>query len=82
MQSVTFLKILDKSLDKSSFVKELSPGGKYSEIVAIFRSYVAFFRQFDKELIDHFPPSLKWVATNSAGYDSVDVEALKAKGIV
>ncbi|KAK0494744.1 D-isomer specific 2-hydroxyacid dehydrogenase [Armillaria luteobubalina] len=73
--------ILDKSIDKSSFIKELSPGGKYGDIVAILRTYMPVLRCFDKELIDHLPPTVKWIATNSAGYDSLDVEALKAKGI-
>ncbi|KAK0486152.1 D-isomer specific 2-hydroxyacid dehydrogenase [Armillaria novae-zelandiae] len=62
-------------------VTELSPGGKYSDTTAIFRSYMPVLRRFDKELIDHLPPSVKWIATSSAGYDSLDVEALKAKGI-
>ncbi|KAG7449640.1 uncharacterized protein BT62DRAFT_978871 [Guyanagaster necrorhizus] len=72
---------LDKSMDRTDFFKELSPGGKYSEIVAIFRTYGASFGPFNKELIDHLPPSLKWVASNGAGYDTVDVGALKARGI-
>ncbi|KAK0212513.1 D-isomer specific 2-hydroxyacid dehydrogenase [Desarmillaria ectypa] len=72
---------IDKDMDRPSFFKELSLGGKYSEIVAIFRSYKASFGPYDKELIDHLPPSLKWIASNGAGYDMMDIEALKAKGI-
>lgn len=36
---------------------------------------------FDKELIDHLPPSLKFICHNGAGYDQIDVEACAARNI-
>jgi len=37
---------------------------------------------FDMDLINGFPSSLKWIAHNGAGYDAVDVHACKARGNV
>ncbi|ESK93640.1 2-hydroxyacid dehydrogenase [Moniliophthora roreri MCA 2997] len=73
----------DDSTDRAEFLKNLAPGGKYEGVVGMFRdntsaSKIGFF---DKELVAGFPPSLKWIAHNGAGYDQIDVQACKAKGI-
>ncbi|KAF8908015.1 2-hydroxyacid dehydrogenase [Mucidula mucida] len=75
--------IFFSSPDRATFFKDLGPNGKYSDIVGLFRdsSVIAKTGDFDKELIDALPSSLKWVASNGAGYDNVDVAYLKEKGI-
>jgi len=35
---------------------------------------------FDKELIEGLPSSVKWIANCGAGYDPVDMPACKAQG--
>jgi len=35
---------------------------------------------FDKELIEGLPSSVKWIAHCGAGYDPVDMPACKAQG--
>lgn len=37
--------------------------------------------KFDKELIDKFPPSLKFICHNGAGYDQIDVDACTRRDI-
>ncbi|KAF7321567.1 putative 2-hydroxyacid dehydrogenase UNK4.10 [Mycena kentingensis (nom. inval.)] len=68
---------------RAEFLKNCKPGGKYDGVVGIFRDNTSADRIgiFDKQLIDGFPASLKWIAHNGAGYDQIDVHAAKAKGI-
>ncbi|KAF7315178.1 2-hydroxyacid dehydrogenase [Mycena indigotica] len=71
------------SQDRKDFLEGFNQGGKYDGVVGIFRDntsadHIGFF---DKELIDGFPSSVKWIAHNGAGYDQIDVHACKAKGI-
>ncbi|KAJ8076861.1 hypothetical protein PM082_001284 [Marasmius tenuissimus] len=71
------------STDRASFVKDLGAGGKYEGVVGFYRDNTSADRIgiFDKELVDQFPSSLKWIAHNGAGYDQIDVLACKARGI-
>ncbi|KAJ7647642.1 hypothetical protein FB45DRAFT_822666 [Roridomyces roridus] len=71
------------SATRADFLQGLQPGGKYDGVVGIFRdnSSANKIGFFDKELVDGFPSSLKWIAHNGAGYDQIDVLACKAKGI-
>lgn len=38
--------------------------------------------RFDKELVDALPESLKFISHNGAGYDQIDVDACKSRGII
>ncbi len=57
--------------------------GKYNGVVAIFRTYESaeFTGNFDKELIDSLPDSVKFICHNGAGYDQIDVSAATARQI-
>ncbi|SGZ53538.1 CIC11C00000002866 [Sungouiella intermedia] len=72
---------LDKSYSREQFIEDLH--GKYSNCVAIARGYLAIrsVGRFDEELVLHFPPSLKYIAHQGAGYDQNDVAPMTAKGI-
>ncbi|KAJ3833920.1 hypothetical protein EV361DRAFT_890973 [Lentinula raphanica] len=71
------------SVDRKDFLKGFQTGGKYEGAVALFRdnNLTDKIGIFDKELVDGFPSSIKWIAHNGAGYDQIDVQACKAKGI-
>lgn len=66
---------------RSQFIEDLN--GKYSNVVAIARGYLTGTKvgRFDEELISQFPPSLKYIAHQGAGYDQNDVEPLTKRGI-
>lgn len=66
---------------RKQFIEDLH--GKYSQCVAIARGYLTgrVVGRFDAELVAHFPPSLKYIAHQGAGYDQCDVEPITAKGI-
>lgn len=66
---------------REEFVEDLH--GKYSLVVAIARGYITAKKvgMFDKELIAHFPESLKYIAHQGAGYDQCDAKALSQRGI-
>ncbi|KAJ7209708.1 D-isomer specific 2-hydroxyacid dehydrogenase [Mycena pura] len=68
---------------RADFLDAFKPNGKYHNVVAIFRDNTSADRigYFDKEIVDGFSPSVKWIAHNGAGYDQIDVHACKAKGI-
>jgi len=70
------------SLDRTDLLANLKPGGKYERIVAIYRAYRGTEPVFDRALIDALPPTVRWIAHNGAGYDSIDIKACKDKGIV
>ncbi|CDK27932.1 unnamed protein product [Kuraishia capsulata CBS 1993] len=60
--------------NRSEFIKELD-AGKWDKVVAITRTFdsVEVTGRFDEELASHFPPSVKAVCHNGAGYDQVDI---------
>lgn len=66
---------------REQFIEDLH--GKFANVVAIARGYLTGQKvgRFDEELISHFPPSLKFIAHQGAGYDQVDVEPLTRRGI-
>lgn len=72
---------IDESYTREQFIEDLH--GKYSNCIAIARGYLTIRRvgRFDEELVLHFPPSLKYIAHQGAGYDQNDVEPMTAKGI-
>ncbi|GLB37762.1 putative D-isomer specific 2-hydroxyacid dehydrogenase family protein [Lyophyllum shimeji] len=69
--------------DRSEFLAAFKPGGKYSDVVGIYRENGSadIIGVFDKEIINGLSSSVKWIAHNGAGYDPVDVHACIAKGI-
>jgi glyoxylate reductase len=70
------------SRSRSEFLEAFRPGGKYSNVVGIFRenSSAEKIGIFDKEIIYGLSPSVKWIAHNGAGYDPVDVYACMSRG--
>jgi len=69
------------SLDRADLFANFKPGGKYERIVAIYRAYGGFEPVFDRALIDVLPPTVRWIAHNGAGYDSIDIKACKDRGM-
>ncbi|KAF2158521.1 hypothetical protein M409DRAFT_71610 [Zasmidium cellare ATCC 36951] len=69
------------SKSRSEFFKDCQ--GKYADVAAIYRTSAsgAIAGKFDKDLIQHLPPSVKFICHNGAGYDQIDVDACSAKGI-
>ncbi|KAG9011446.1 hypothetical protein FRB90_007259 [Tulasnella sp. 427] len=69
------------SQSRDEFYKELS--GKYTGTTVIYRHNTSTDRIgiFDAELISKVPQSVKWIGHNGAGYDQIDVEACKKRGI-
>ncbi|TQS33391.1 hypothetical protein Golomagni_06266 [Golovinomyces magnicellulatus] len=69
---------------RADFVKATADGGKYANIVAIYRHNDSADKigVFDAELINALPASLKFICHNGAGYDQIDVHAAKARGIL
>ncbi|WVQ86090.1 hypothetical protein IAT38_008258 [Cryptococcus sp. DSM 104549] len=72
-----------ESKTRDAFFQDVSPGGKYANIVGIYRhnDSVAAVGLFDKEFIDKLPKSVKYICHNGAGYDQIDVDAATARGI-
>lgn len=66
---------------REQFIEDLH--GKFSKIKGIARGYLTGGKvgRFDEELISHFPPTLKFIAHQGAGYDQCDVEPLTRRGI-
>ncbi|CAI4527051.1 BDM_1a_G0031710.mRNA.1.CDS.1 [Saccharomyces cerevisiae] len=66
---------------RSEFIDKLH--GEFSDIVGIGRGYLTVKQVglFDKELISHFPSTLKYIAHQGAGYDQIDAKALAERGI-
>jgi len=72
------------SPDRSHFLANLKSGGKYEGIVGLYRHNVSadHIGVFDREIVEALSTSVKWIAHNGAGYDQIDVQACKEKGIV
>ncbi|WWC65255.1 uncharacterized protein I303_107872 [Kwoniella dejecticola CBS 10117] len=71
------------SSSREEFYKDLASGGKYANIVGIYRhnDSASAIGVFDKDLIEHLPSSVKYIAHNGAGYDQIDIAAATAKNI-
>ncbi|KAH9050958.1 hypothetical protein EDB83DRAFT_2543099 [Lactarius deliciosus] len=72
------------SLDRADFLANLNQGGKYEGTVAIYRNNTSaeHVGVFDRALIEALPPGVRWIGHNGAGYDQIDVNACKEKGII
>lgn len=57
--------------------------GEYKDLFAMYRSNDSngITGNFDAELIDALPSTLKFICHNGAGYDNIDIEACTKKGI-
>ncbi|KAG6193060.1 hypothetical protein E4U27_000924 [Claviceps purpurea] len=68
--------------NRDEFLRDCD-GGKYDNVVAILRTFdsVQITGRFDAELISHFPPSIRFVCHDGAGYDQIDIEPCTARGI-
>ncbi|KAI0827876.1 D-isomer specific 2-hydroxyacid dehydrogenase [Trametes gibbosa] len=75
--------ILMNSPTRADFFENLKPGGKYNDIVGIYRHNISadHIGIYDTELLSKLPSSVKWIAHNGAGYDQIDVAACKERGI-
>ncbi|KAF4552892.1 2-hydroxyacid dehydrogenase-like protein 1 [Elsinoe fawcettii] len=70
------------SKSRQEFFKDIK--SKYSNIDAIYRTSAGggVAGLFDKEFIDHLPPSLKFICNTGVGYDQIDIAACSARGIM
>ncbi|KAK4053224.1 hypothetical protein OIO90_003998 [Microbotryomycetes sp. JL221] len=78
------IKTLQTSVTRPQFIAALNEqSGEFGDIVAIYRhnSSADHVGVFDKELVEAFPSTLKYVCHNGAGYDQIDIQACTAKGI-
>ncbi|KAF9243126.1 D-isomer specific 2-hydroxyacid dehydrogenase [Melanogaster broomeanus] len=73
------------SPDRSHFLSSFATGGPYERTIGIYRRNVsaAAIGNFDESLINALAEttSVRWIAQNGSGYDQIDVQACKAKGI-
>lgn len=72
---------INEDYTREQFIKDLN--GKFSKVEGIARGYLTGKKvgRFDEDLIQHFPPSLKYIAHQGAGYDQCDVEPLSKRNI-
>ncbi|KAM0787884.1 hypothetical protein ACM66B_003934 [Microbotryomycetes sp. NB124-2] len=77
------IKTVPTTMSRSDLVKAFQDGGEYSDVVAVYRhnSSADHVGIFDKELVNAFPSSLRYVCHNGAGYDQIDIAACTEKGI-
>jgi len=71
-----------KSDNRVDFIKECQ-SGVFDGVIAILRTFKSFSitGQFDQELIQCLPASLKFVCHLGAGYDQINIAPCTAKGI-
>ena len=57
---------------------------KYKDVTIIYRSSEsqAVVGKFDREFVSNLPSTLKFIASNGAGYDTIDVEACAERNIM
>jgi len=72
-----------ESKTRSEFQQDCAPDGKYGQVSVIYRSLhsMSAVGEFDAELVQWLPPSVRFLCHNGAGYDTIDVEACLARGI-
>ncbi|KAF2094657.1 hypothetical protein NA57DRAFT_45540 [Rhizodiscina lignyota] len=68
---------------REEFIEECK-SGRFDGVVAAYRTFASFAitGQIDKDLVPHFPESLKFICNNGAGYDQVDIPACSSRGIL
>ncbi|KAK4047995.1 hypothetical protein OIV83_005029 [Microbotryomycetes sp. JL201] len=77
------IKTVPTSMTRADLIKAFGQGGEYEDVVAVYRhnSSADHVGIFDKELVATFPPSLRYVCHNGAGYDQIDIQSCTEKGI-
>ncbi|KAF8839401.1 hypothetical protein BDN67DRAFT_970070 [Paxillus ammoniavirescens] len=74
------------SPDRSHFLTSLAPGGPYEGTIGIYRrnASAAAIGNFDESLVNALAETsiVRWIAQNGSGYDQIDVQACKARGIL
>lgn len=83
LEKVATIITIDPTTKRDQFIKELGPDGKLNKIDYITRTYHSVTQTgvFDKELIQHFPKSLKAIAHTGAGYDQIDAVSLAERKV-
>ncbi|KAH8551817.1 D-3-phosphoglycerate dehydrogenase [Umbelopsis sp. PMI_123] len=56
---------------------------KYQGVKTVYRESTSakYIGRFDEELINHLPQSVKFICSNAAGYDAIDIHAAAKRGI-
>ncbi|CCM04644.1 uncharacterized protein FIBRA_06828 [Fibroporia radiculosa] len=69
---------------REELLTEFQPGHDYDGISGIIRHWNAFdiTGPFDKEFIECLPSSVKYIASLCAGYEMIDIDACKERGIL
>lgn len=74
------------SESRSHFLSSFGPGGPYEGTVAVYRRNASseFIGKFDASLIHALADTsmVRWIAHNGSGYDEIDVQACKERGIM
>ncbi|KAH9917543.1 D-isomer specific 2-hydroxyacid dehydrogenase [Fomitopsis serialis] len=68
------------SLSSADLIEGMRPGGKYEGAIGLLRHWNGF-DIFNRALIEALPPSVRFISSMGAGYDMIDVDACKEKGI-
>jgi len=71
------------SRDRDDFIAGLRPGKKYAGITGLVRHWngLDYIGPLDYEIIEALPPSVKFIASLGAGYDMIDIDACKQRGL-
>jgi len=72
------------SSNRADFLANLKSGGKYAGITGVYRHNISadYIGLFDEQIISALAiTGVKWIAHNGAGYDQIDVQACKTKGV-
>ncbi|KAH7182656.1 D-isomer specific 2-hydroxyacid dehydrogenase [Fusarium flagelliforme] len=74
--------VYPKSTDRATFIEE-SKSGAFDGIQAIYRSNKTYSLagNFDAELLDSLPKTLKFICHNGAGYDQIHIQECTSRGI-
>ncbi|KEI37066.1 uncharacterized protein L969DRAFT_19614 [Mixia osmundae IAM 14324] len=70
--------------DRQSFLKACADGKRYAHVVALYHTFgiTRTVGNFDTELIESLPASVKYICHNGAGYDMITaIDACTARGI-
>jgi lactate dehydrogenase-like 2-hydroxyacid dehydrogenase len=69
------------------FINDMEPGGRYANITAIVRNGWhkagphAKLAPFAKEVVPHYPASLRIICSSGHGYDAADIPAITKREI-
>lgn len=72
-----------ESTSREELFKDLSPGGRYDDIVAVYHEHLSIktVGHADGDMFRALPSSCKWFAHKGAGYDDIDVGTAVKLGI-